>query len=378
MIDVVYLIGSLPRAGAGRHLFQLIGALDRARFRPRLLCLRKEGELVEPFEAAGVPVEGLDVPGVRSPLFPLKIARLVPALRRLRPQVLHTYLYPSNLFGTLAGRVARVPVIITSRRSMSEIEPIRHQKTYRWLNRFADRVVAVSEASAESAVKAEGLDRSRIRVIENGMDAAPYAGGHDPSLKESLFGIPATARLAGMVSNFRPLKGQDDFIAMARLMPPRDAGGREIRFVIVGEGPARRACEDKVREAGLAERFHFAGLRGDIPEVLRSLDVFLYPSHSEGISNALMEGMAAACPIVAARCPGNETILGEGTAVLVAPADPPALAAQAARLLGDPAAARALGEAARGRILREFGARRMAEGFEALYVECLERKGALA
>ncbi len=378
MTDVVYLIGSLPRAGAGRHLVQLTGALDRARFRPRMLCLRREGELVEVFEGMGIPVAGLDVPGVRSPLFAPRIAALVPALRRLRPQVLHTYLFPSNLFGSIAGRLARVPVVITSRRSMSDIEPVRHRQAYRWINRLADRVVAVSEASAESACRAEGLERSRIRVIENGIDAEPYHGGHDPRLKETLFGIPASARLLGMVSNFRPLKGQDDFIAMSALLPATDASGREIRFVIVGEGPGRAASEAKVAAAGLAGRFHFAGLRGDIPQVLRSLDVFLYPSHSEGISNALMEGMAAGCPIVAARCPGNETILGEGTAVLVPPSEPPALAAAALRLLDDSAEAARIGAAAPRRIETGFGARRMAEAFEALYRECLAARGIAA
>jgi glycosyltransferase involved in cell wall biosynthesis len=379
MIEVVYLIGSLPRAGAGRHLFQLVTALDRSRFHPRVLCLRREGELVDVFEAAGVTVEGLDVPAVRSPMFVPRILGLVPALRRLSPDVLHTYLFPSNLFGSILGRTARVPVIVTSRRSMSEIEPRRHLRAYRTINWLADGIVAVSGASADSAVRAEGLDRSRITVIENGMDAEPYAGGHDPALKTKLFGLPPGARLAGMVSNFRRLKGQDDFIEMAAILVETAARAgdspEDIRFVIVGEGPGREAAEEKVRALGLQDRFTFAGLRGDIPDVLRSLDVFLYPSHSEGISNALMEAMAAGCPIVAARCEGNETVLGESAAVFVPPADPSALAIATARLLARGDEARSVGAAAHERLVNRFGARRMAGGFEDLYIRCLGRKG---
>ena len=108
------------------------------------------------------------------------------------------------------------------------------------------------------------------------------------------------------------------------------------------------------------------------------LDVFLYPSHSEGISNALMEGMAAGCPIVAARCPGNETVLGEGTAIFVPPSDPQALSSATLGLLNDAQAAARIGGAAARRIETEFGARRMAEGFEALYRECLAAKGIAA
>jgi len=372
VIDLLYLIGSLPRAGAGRHLLQLVRALDRTRFTPRVLCLRREGELVESFEESGVRVGGLGVPGIRHPLFLPSIARLLPFLRSPRPHVLHTYLFPSNLFGSIAGRLARVPVVITSRRSMSEIEPPRHIRAYRWLNGLADGVVAVSEAAAESASKHEGLARERITVIENGIDVEPYAGGHDPALKERLFGLPAEARLVGMVSNFRPTKGQDDFIEMARLMA---SAGSQALFTIVGEGQGRAASERKVAEAGLASRFHFAGLRGDIPEVLRALDVFLYPSYSEGISNALMEAMAAGCPIVAARCPGNETIMSDSTCVFVPPSDAQAFADAALRLLANREEAVRLGAAARGHVTARFGARRMASGFESLYLECLSRKG---
>ncbi len=110
-----------------------------------------------------------------------------------------------------------------------------------------------------------------------------------------------------LVSNFRPVKAHSDFVEMARLIA---ASGSNAHFVIVGDGPSRQHIESHVREVGLESRVIFTGERADIPEVLRALDVFVYPSHSEGISNALLEAMAAGCAIVAARCDGNELLLG--------------------------------------------------------------------
>jgi hypothetical protein len=144
MIDVVYLIGSLPRAGSARHLLQLVRAVDRERFHPSVVCLQKEGSLIADFEVLGVPVYGLGMPTRRHAPSLAALARLVTILRHLKPAIVHTYLFPSNFFGTLAGRLAGVPVIVTSRRSMNEIEPRRHILAYRWTNWAVNRIVAVS------------------------------------------------------------------------------------------------------------------------------------------------------------------------------------------------------------------------------------------
>ena len=371
MIGVVYLIGSLARAGAARHLLQLVRALDRSRFEPRVVCLSEPGELAGDFRAARVAVADLAVPSIRHPLFLPRLSRLLTALRRPRPEVLHTYLFPSNVFGALAGRAARVPVVITSRRSMSEIDTARQVLAYRLTNWAADRIVAVSEAAARSAARREGQPVGRYSVIENGIEIAPYMQGRDPGLKKRLFGLQDAEPLVGLVSNFRAVKGHEDFLEMARLL--RESGSR-ARFLIVGDGPGRREAEERVAARGLGEAFIFAGLREDIPDVLRCLDVFVYPSHSEGISNALMEAMAAGCPIVAARCEGNEILLGR-SGRLVPPGDPSTLARETARLLENRSEASELGDAAQQRARKEFTAERMARAFEGLYMDCLRARG---
>ena len=338
-----------------------------------IVCLRREGELLDEF-AKEVEVEGLAVPSIRHPLFLPRMAGLLPAIRRRRPLIVHTYLFPSNVFGPVAARLAGAPAVITSRRGMSDIEPARQHLAYRLTDPLVDRIVAVSGAVAASWAKVERLPLDRFTVIENGMDTTPYDGPRDPSLKRDLFGIPPGDTLVGLVSNFRPTKGQEHFIEMALRLAPSHP---RVRFMIVGEGPGRSEAEKRVREGGLADRFVFAGLRDDIPAVLRCLDVFAYPSYSEGISNALMEAMAAGCPVVAARCPGNELLVGTAGR-LVPPADPVALAREVATLVAEPATARALGAAARRRLRSEFSIARMTAGFERLYLECLAARGLAA
>ena len=101
-------------------------------------------------------------------------------------------------------------------------------------------------------------------------------------------------------------------------------------------------------DLGLAGRVHFLGQRDDIPDLLAALDIFVLPSHSEGVSLALLEAMAAGLPVIATAVGGLPEVVTDGVnGLLIPPQDPEALAQALARLLDDPALAKKLGENAR-------------------------------
>lgn len=136
---------------------------------------------------------------------------------------------------------------------------------------------------------------------------------------------------------------------------------------------------DRASSLGLSDRVTFTGLRSDVGQVVRTFDVFVLSSLSEGTPLALMEAMACGVPAVATRVGGIPEIVVDGeTGILVPRANPRALAEAVAALLDDPARARGMGRAARRRVVRDFAVEGMVERIDAVYRELLERKAVRA
>ncbi len=136
----------------------------------------------------------------------------------------------------------------------------------------------------------------------------------------------------------------------------------------MGDGALRPELEARARRLGLGDRVVFAGAREDVARILSLVDVVVLPSHTEGLSNVLLESMAMSRPVVATAVGGNPDVLRDGVSGRLVPArDPGALAAAVVGMLEDPEKARAMGCEARRVVERAFGRRRMVEAHEALY-----------
>jgi glycosyltransferase involved in cell wall biosynthesis len=227
-------------------------------------------------------------------------------------------------------------------------------------------VVAVCPAVAREATAERGLAPGTVVTIPNGVDAAAF----DPALWPRE-GARRALRLAvdedtvGVIAHLSPVKGHADLLAA---MPRIAAARPRVRLLVVGDGGLRPELEARSRSLGLDERVVFAGASEDVAPVLAALDVVVVPSHTEGLSNALLEAMAMARPVVATAVGGNKDAVEAGVTGLLVPArDPEALAAAVLRLLERPEEGRRLGEAARRRVLADFSLERMVKGHEALY-----------
>jgi glycosyltransferase involved in cell wall biosynthesis len=372
-VRVFYLIDKLQRAGAQVHLAHLASGLDRARFEARVGCLLREGPVAEQLRDRGVPVECLGLGVLYRPSGWVGLLRLARRLRELRIEVLHTYLISSNVFGTLAGRLARVPVIITSRRDTGVSPSARLRVVEEWLiNPLVHRVTANSRAVKAAALRERGLAEDRVVTIPNGVEIAAWVPA--PGAREEVraeWAVPETAPLVGSVGHLSPVKGHGDLLeAMAAVVARRP----EARCVMVGEGPLRESLEQRAGALGLSDRITFAGIRSDVPRVLAALDLVVQPSQTEGMSNAVLEAMAAGVPVIATDTGGNPDLLRDGVSgLLVPPGSSTELASAMLRLLEDPAAARALAATARKRAADSFSLSAMIHRYEDLYAELLHR-----
>lgn len=391
-IAVLHLITELSTGGAQLALYRLLSGLDREAFAPRVACLYNgNGEVAQRIRALGIPVTDL---GMAAKWRLDAFARLYRLLRREKPLILHTWMFHANIPGRVVGRLAGVPILISSERTM-EME----SRPRLWLNRLtaplADRVICVSQRVAEFAIQTIGLPPARLVVIPNGIPMSQFTNLPTPSQARAALGLPLQATLIGTVSRAHPVKGLEVLLeAFAqRLHSPTDTqrstdtqringvGGAYIRsagenpladLLIAGDGPELTALQALALRLGLEERVTFLGQRSDIPLILAALDLFVLPSRHEGMPNAVLEAMAAGLPVVATAVGGTPEVVVDGiTGLLVPPHDPLSLANALSRLLDDAELRGRMGAAGRQRVQKDFSQTEMVRKTERLYREVM-------
>jgi glycosyltransferase involved in cell wall biosynthesis len=243
----------------------------------------------------------------------------------------------------------------------------------RLVSRAADRVVVNALAIRDHCL-AEGVAPERIALVRNGIDVVAL----DREARVAPAPAPpwdASAAVVLQVANMHhPVKGHEDLLRAFRRI------AREVptaRLLLVGEGALRPGLEALARELRIAERVHFAGHRHDVPALLARATVVVSASHAEGLSNAVLEAMAARRPIVATAVGGTPEVVRDGEAGLLAPPHAPeALADRVVVLLRDGVLARRMGEAGRAVVARECSVGLMRQRFDALYRGLLAERSA--
>jgi len=373
---VLLITGALGPGGTELSVVALArGLRERAAAETELALLAVGGERARALRAAGVPVEELGVAGrIWRPRNVRRLLRLARIVRAHRIDVVHTFLFDADFYGMLAARLGRPRAVVTTRRALKRGKP-HHLRGYRWTNRFVDRVVANSEVVRRFTIERERIDPGKVVTIPNGVDAARAAGGDRERFRRR-HGIARGARLVGSLGTVKPVKGSHRLLeALAPLMQLRP----EIELLFAGEaeGPFADRLRAEAERAGIGARVHFPGPVEHVADLLAALDVFVLPSLSEGMSNALLEAMAAGCAIVATDVGGNRECLesaGEEPCGLIVPPDDPAPLREAiGTLLDDPARRAALGERARRRARAAFSLERMIERTAELYRDLLAR-----
>ena len=229
----------------------------------------------------------------------------------------------SQFPGSLAARVAFVPLVVTSKRGLG-MHQERHPQ-WKWIDRAAnalsDVVTANSRAVADDAQLRDGYDASRIIVIPNGLDfdGLDDLQQHRSEVRREL-GLQASDVAVVCVANLMPYKGHKELIdAFARVASADD----RLKLFLIGED--RGIAGDLSGQAlglGMSDRIVFLGGRSDVPRLLSAMDIGALPSHEEGFSNALLEKLAAGLPVVATNVGGNPEALEDMPGcVLVRPQD---------------------------------------------------------
>jgi len=361
-VPVALFLTSFDTGGTERQMIELACRLDRRRWLVHVACYRATGAWLDRAVSSGASITTFPVPSLRTPAVINHVRAFVRWCREQRIALLHTgQLYP-NIFGLPAAALAGVPVRISNRRNLSAGKTLAQRAAQRLAQRFAHRIIANSEAAAE-CLRAEGIPAHRVSLIRNGVDANRFAPVQH--LRRP--------RRVVTIGNLRPVKGHDVIIDAAPLVLRQFP---DATFRLVGDGPLLGGLRARAKDRGVDQSLTFVGHRDDIAAQLWASDIFVLPSRSESLPNAVLEAMAAGLPVIATAVGGIEEILEDGrTGLLVAPSDPTALADRICQLMAAPALAQALGIAARAEVTERYSFPRMVGAFDDVYRTELQSRG---
>lgn len=348
---IVAHAGARVWGGAERSVALLLQGLQQRGHRVLLLC--NDAVVADPVRALGVPAEILPLGGDASVHHAARLAR---RLRRLRPDVLLVGMFKKVWLAGLAGRMAGVPRIVARVGLQSDVpRNLKYRLAFRWL---VDHVVVVAERLRPAYAALPGYGAARASVIPNGV--RPPRGRSEETMRAEL-GIAPEAVCVGAVARLVGQKRLDRLVdAVARL--PSD-----VHCILAGDGPLRGALERRAAALGIAGRVHFLGYRRDVGEVLPALDVFVATSDQEGMSNAMLEALAAGVPVISTDVSGTDEALRpgpDGTAPGVVVAFDTASVEDAIRALLVDAARRGAMAAAARRRARAFALPRVLDAWE--------------
>jgi glycosyltransferase involved in cell wall biosynthesis len=363
-VRVCFLIDELAPAGTETQLLALLRHLDRGRVEPTLCLLRGDNPVSRSLEPSDCPVHRLGVGSLRHPATLARLVGFARFLRRQRIDVLQAYFPDSCYFGLPAAWLARVRHRIRTRNNLGHWLTSTHRVLGRLLNRVTTLTVTNCRAARAALLADEGPAPGSVVVLENGVDLGRFDG--IPPLSPA---GPDVVRV-GAVSNLRAVKGLDLLVAAAA----RLAGAHpRVAFEVAGEGEERAALERQISEGGLQGRFVLRGGVADVPGFLAGLRVAVLCSHAEGMSNALLEYMAAGRAVVTTAVGAAPDLVEDALhGLLVPPGDAEALAGAIDRLLRDPPLAARLGRAARARALERYSRAAMVQRFEDFYVGLID------
>ena len=364
MHRILHIIPTFERAGAEKLLLLLASGLPRDRFEVHVCSLERGGPLRAEFHKADIPTM---VIGKRWEADPLAYTRLHRYIRRLRPDLVHTWLFAAGAYGRAAARAVGVKHLVAGEYGVD-----RWKSTWQWtidrrLARITERFVTNSPAVRDNCA-AYRMPTRWFEVIPNGI---PPARESDLTRAELLrhLELPDNARLIGVVSRLWPQKRVKDLIWAADLLRVLHDN---MRLLILGDGPERPTLERFARLASDLDHIRFLGHRDDVWRILPHVDVFWNGSEYEGQPVSVMEAMAAGRPVVASDIPGNRELVVHGeTGYLVPIAGRAARARATDAILKDEALSKRLGAAGWQRMLDHFSVEQNIRRHVEMYEELL-------
>ncbi len=355
---VVRVISYLTVGGVEKRLLSVLRELQRE-FSCEVVCIHSRGPLAEEFERSGITVTTIPF---RGRFHPLSLLQLALHLRRTGASIVHSHMYRPNASATVAALLGQTPVIVANIHNLQHWDSGRQRLTDRLLHPFRSHTITVSREVWHEYLHEIGANAEKTSVLHNGV-LHPHPQICPGTILEEL-GIPAGGQAVSCVARLVPQKGHKVLLNAWSKIESRVSSAW---LILAGGGPLEEELKQEAKALGL-KQVVFAGVRDDVPYILRDSCCMALSSFKEGFSNAILEAMATGTPPVVSQVGGaEEAVVHAQTGLLVAPKDVHQLTLALLRILSSPRVAKRLGLQARQRQESLFSLKSMATSTSRLY-----------
>jgi glycosyltransferase involved in cell wall biosynthesis len=340
-------------------------SISRQAFIPLLAC-QPESQIAQ--EARGRGLE-LELVKIRGNIDPLAIVKFIGLYRRRSVHIVHTHSNADSWNASIAAKLSlRRPLVVRTRHLSASFN---NRMIY---NFMADRVVTTGEYVRQYMIRERNIDPGKVVAISSGIDLTRFDPGRVRGNLRGEWKIPPGVLVFGTASIFRKKKGHHHLLEATREIL---RSFPSAKLLLVGEGPQEKNLLRLIEELGIRDSVIMPGFQDDMPRVLNSMDVFVFPTLEEAFPNAVMEAMAMRKPVVASRVGGVPDIVQDGqTGYLVDPGDPRAIAEKVVALFKDKKLREEMGLRG-GKFVAENASQQiMVQKLESLYITLMEERAA--
>lgn len=283
-----------------------------------------------------------------------------------RIDIVHAHTSHAHTIGAIAAKIKKVPFVVTRRVDFGVARNVFSNIKYNYL---ANKIIAISNAIKNILINA-GVSQTKINVVYSGIDIGKFGSIGNTQYLHEEFNLSKYSPIIGTIAHLTDHKGHKYLLnavpEVLKIFP-------NAVFLIIGKGELEEALKKQVKELDITENVIFTGFRKDIGELLSIMDLFVLPSHLEGLCTSLMDAMLMRLPVVATTAGGiPEVVVDKETGILAPPKNPKALADAIIQLLSNKEEAKEMGERGLGRVKTVFNVSRMVKGTEKVYMRLYE------
>ncbi len=361
-IKILYLVNSSEIGGAEKSLLLLIDNIDRTKFKISVICLRGTGVFPEELKIRNIPTFIFNIKKK-----PFSIFNVYITIKRIKPDIIQSFLFISNIIGRILGKLAGVKIIISSQRSIDKWRRWYHWKIDRLTSKFTTIIISNSFSGKKVLIEKGKINPEKIIVIPNGVKSNQK---RNPYLKKEM-GFDMEETVIGTVGNLREVKDHRTFIKVASEISRKF---QNIRFLIAGKGPLERELKEFAELLGIRKKIVFIGFIKEIEKIYSAIDIFILTSFWEGCPLSVLEAMSFGIPVVSFSVGDVPYIIQNGRdGFVVKDRDFTELIEKIELLVKNKTLRNKIGKNAKEKIIREFTVEKMVKRYMNVYINLLKQ-----